>query len=251
MRSGLAVILAFIVVLSAAAAFASSQPVGGVATAQPGKVDLSGGYFYSYDKWDSNTLDGEPKIKTNVYYMQLGYGVAPGWDVYLRGGIVDGKGEGDLELKSGGKVFGSIGFHGRFFEHKPWNLAFGPVGNVALYETFSEHSSAMVGGAPAHGSFSLKDHYSADIGFGFQWKPIPRITVFGGPFYHYDHAKLEYKYSRAGRYVDDSDNVSTKNSFGPRFGANFMLTKEKDVYLQVEGQYRGYASGGASVGINF
>jgi hypothetical protein len=249
MRSSLAVILAFILVLSAAAAFASSQPVGGVATAQPGKVDLSAGYFYSKDKWDSNTVDGNATIKTNMYYGQLGYGVAPGWDVYLRAGATESKGEGDLDLKSNAKFFASVGFHGRLFEYKPWNLAFGPVGNLAFYENYSERSSAMVGGAQASGTLGLKDHYSADIGFGFQWKPIKGWTIFGGPFYHYDTAKLEYSYSRGGRYFSDSDNVHTKKPFGPRLGLNIMLTN--DLYLQIEGQSREYVSGGASIGLNF
>jgi hypothetical protein len=83
------------------------------------------------------------------------------------------------------------------------------------------------------------------LGFGFQWKPTPELTVFGGPFYHYDTAKLEVERG----FFSDSAYIHTKKSFGPRFGVNVMLTKE--LYLQIEGQSREYISGGASIGYNF
>lgn len=249
MKSGLAVILSFVIVLSAAAAFASSQPVGGVATAQPCKVELSAGYFYSKDKWDSNTLEGDAKFKTNLYYGQIGYGLAPGWDVYLRAGAGEGKSDDDSDVKSGTKFFASAGFHGRFYEYKPWNLAFGPIGNFAYYEDWTERYNDDIDGIPVSAKIKMKNHYSADIGIGFQWMPIKGVTFFGGPFYHWDTAKLEYSASGNGRSFSDSDNVHTKKPFGPRFGVNMMLGKK--AWLQIEGQYRSYASGGASIGINF
>jgi hypothetical protein len=237
MKRGLSVGLALIVVFCTAAAFASSQPVGGVATAQPGKVDLSAGYFYSQDKWESSTFSGEGKIKTNMYYGQIGYGVAPGWDIYLRAGVTDAKGDSNLDLSSNGKFFAGAGFHGRLFQYQPWNLSFGPVGNVGFYENWS--------GNVGFTDLKLKDHYSFDLGFGFQWKPMPELTVFGGPFYHYDTAKLEVERG----FFSDSAYIHTKKSFGPRLGVNVMLTKE--LYLQIEGQSREYISGGASIGYNF
>lgn len=249
MKDGLAVFLAFIMVLAAAAAFASSQPVGGMATAQCGRVELSAGYFYSKDKWDSNTLEGDAVFKSNLYYGQIGYGVAPGWDVYLRAGGLEAKSDGDADLKSGTKFFASAGFHGKMFEYKPWYLSFGPIGNFAYYENWTERATGEVDGIPVSGRLELKDHYSADIGFGFQWQPIKGFTFFAGPFYHWDTAKLEYSASGNGRSISDSDTIHTKQSFGPRFGINVMLGK--DAWLQIEGQSRSYISGGASIGINF
>lgn len=242
MKSGLAVILSFIIVLSAAAAFASSQPVGGVATAQPGKIELSAGWFYSKDKWDSNTLEGDAKFKTNLYYGQIGYGVAPGWDVYLRAGAGEGKADDFSDVKSGTKFFAGAGFHGRFYEYKPWNLAFGPIGNFAYYEDWSKRFNDDVDGSV---KIKMKNHFSADIGIGLQWVPVKGVTFFAGPFYHWDTAKLEYSAAS----FSDSDNIHTKKSFGPRFGVNIMLGKS--AWLQIEGQSRSYVSGGASIGINF
>ena len=241
MKSSLAVILSFVIVLSAAAAFASSQPVGGVATAECGKVELSAGYFYSKDKWEFDRLNAEPKVETNLYYGQIGYGVAPGWDIYLRAGGMDAQGQGELGIDSDTKFFASAGFHGRLFQYAPWNLSFGPIGNFAYYENLSDRRT--IGGT--YQKLELKDHYSADIGFGFQWQPTPWMTLFGGPFYHWDTAKLEYT---RGNLSGDED-VNTKTSFGPRFGVNFKLGK--NAWLQIEGQSREYVSGGASIGINF
>lgn len=248
MKSGLAAILALIVVLSATAAFAS-QPVGGVATAEPGKVELSAGYFYSKDKWDSNTLSGEFKFSGNTYYAQLGYGVCPGWDIYLRGGASELKSEGELDVKSGGKAFGGLGFHGKFGEYKPWKLSFGPVGNFTYYENWSDSGSGVATGVPVSGHIKLKDHYSASVGIGLQWKPIPGFTFFMGPFFFYESAKLEFNVSGPNRAISDSDYIKTKTPFGPRFGVNFKLGKA--VNMTIEGQYRDYLSGGASIGFNF
>ncbi|HAR97113.1 MAG TPA: hypothetical protein DCR97_14300 [Deltaproteobacteria bacterium] len=233
--------LGFILILPASGAFASSQPVGGVATALPCQIELSAGYFYSKDKWEFDHFDAEPKIETNIYYGQIGYGLAPGWDIYLRAGGMDAKGKGELGIDSDTKFFASAGFHGRLFQYAPWNLSFGPIGNFAYYENLSDRRN--IGGT--YQKLELKDHYSADIGFGFQWQPTPWMTLFGGPFYHWDTAKLEYT---SGNLSGDED-VNTKNSFGPRFGVNFNLSK--NVWLQLEGQSRSYVSGGASIGINF
>jgi len=195
-------------------------------------------------------VNGEAKVKTNMYYGQLGYGVAPGWDIYVRAGAAYAKGDENLDLKANDKFFASMGFHGQLFQYKPWNLAFGPAGNVGFYENWTGRNSATtVGGTSASGILSLKDHYSGDLGFGFQWKPIQCLTFFGGPFYHYDTAKVELTASADGRTFSDSVYVHTKTSFGPRLGAKIDLTK--DLYLQIEGQSREYVSGGVSIGYNF
>lgn len=64
MKHGIVVGLAFIMVLYAAGAFAA-QPLGGPAEAERGHFSLSAGYFYSKDRWDSNTLSGDFKIQTS------------------------------------------------------------------------------------------------------------------------------------------------------------------------------------------
>jgi hypothetical protein len=104
MKNGLIVSLAFIMVLCAAGAFAA-QPLEGLPEADPGKWAISGGYFYSQDKWTSNTISGnfDPKVSTYSYFGQLAFGVAQGWDLYLRAGAVDAKlVQSDVDFKSGG-----------------------------------------------------------------------------------------------------------------------------------------------------
>lgn len=244
-----AAIIALALALSAAPAFAS-QPVGGAATAAPCRFELSGGYFYSKDKWDSNTIEREPKFTANTYYGQLAFGFAPGWDIYMRGGASDSKSEGNLRVENDGNFFGGFGFHGRFGQYKPWHLAFGPVGNIMFYENWKKQTgSAVIQGTPVSGSVRLKDHYSASIGIGLQWTPIPCFTFFTGPFYFYEKAKLEFNLSGPDRTFSDSDNMKTKKPFGPRFG---MIVRLSDyLNMTIEGQYRDYLSGGASIGIPF
>jgi hypothetical protein len=251
MKHILAVGLAFVVVLCATGAFAG-QPVGGAATAEPGHFELGAGYFYSQDKWDSNTIDGNLKIKTNTYYGQFGYGIAPGWDVYLRAGVTDASGQGDQNFNDNGKFFGGIGVHGRLYEKKEWNLSLGPVGNFSYYSNWDERFSdaVVVGGVPVSiNKATLKDHYSADVGFGFQYKPVPTVTLFGGPLFHYETAKLQFSAIAGGIPINLSNNVSPKKSFGPRFGVQAMLTKE--IGMELECQYRDYFSAGGRISYAF
>lgn len=115
------------------------------------------------------------------------------------------------------------------------------MGNFAYYDKWAERGT--IDGENV--KFELKDHYSADQGFGFQWQPVPWPTLFGGPFYHSDTATLKYTIGP----VSGDEDANTKKSVGPRFGANFKLGK--NAWLQIEGQSRSYVSGGASIGINF
>jgi hypothetical protein len=253
MKHILAVSLAFVVVLCATGAFAGGQPLGGVATAEPGHFEVGAGYFYSQDKWDSNTINGEVKLKTNQYYGQFGYGIAPGWDVYVRAGVIDVKGQGDLNASDTGNFFGGIGVHGRLFEKKEWNLSLGPVANFTYYSDWDQDFDAtdVIGGVvtPRSGSFKMKNHYSADIGFGFQYKPVPAVTFFGGPFYHYETAKLEVESFFNGIPISVSNNIEPKKSFGPRFGVHAKLTE--NIGLQLEMQYREYVSAGGRISYSF
>ena len=179
----------------------------------------------------------------------MAYGLAPGWDVYLRGGGSDSTSQGDLDIHNSANGFGGLGFHGRLYEYKPWNLALGPVGNIMFYQDWTDRGSDTIDGIAVNGRVKVKDHYSASLGFGFQWKPIPGFTFFGGPFYFYEPATLDFTLSGNGRTFSDSVNVHTKTSFGPRFGLVTELTK--GINLTIEGQYRNYLSGGASIGFNF
>ena len=252
MRYSIAAALVVIIALCTTGVFAS-QPLGGPSIADPGKWAVSAGYFYSKDKWDSNTFEGEFKVKTNTYYAQFSYGLAPGWDMYLRAGAADVDGEGDFDLKDDPQFFAGIGLHGRFYNNEKYHLSLGPVANFSYYSDWEDSGSGTVniGGATLSGNGSLKmrDHYSFDVGFGFRWAPAAWVSFYGGPFYHYETAnmKLEVNTNR-GSFSDDS-NADVKRSFGGRLGISLPISK--NVGFQLEGQFRDYFSGGGQISFMF
>jgi hypothetical protein len=251
MKKGFIVSLAFIVALCATGAFAA-QPLGGPADAEPGKLALAFGYFYSQDKWTSNTISGsfDPKVETMTYYGQLAYGLAPGWDVYVRAGAVGAKlMESNVDFKSDGNFFAGLGMHGKLFEKKDWNLVLGPIANATYYSNWTDRSGNVLPTGTGLASITMKDHYSFNVGFGFQWTPIQFLTIYGGPFYNYETAKLEATGRLGGIPFSSSNNIDTDKSFGTRLGIRIPIKKEFSI--NIEGQMKDYASVGGWINFNF
>ena len=184
MKHGLAASLALIMVLCAAGAYAA-QPLGGPLDAEKGKWSTSVGYFYSQDKWSSSTIAGDfdPKVKTYSYFGQLAYGVARGWDVYLRAGAVDAKlVESPVDFTANGQFFAGLGMHGTLFQKPEWHLKLGPIANATYCSNWTSRPGNIAPTGTGVSSISVKDHYSFNVGFGFQWTPIELLTIYSGPF---------------------------------------------------------------------
>jgi hypothetical protein len=250
MKNVLVVCLAFVIVLCAAVAMAA-PPVGGPPEVDPGKIAFSAGYFYSADRWTSNTLGGgrfdfDPKVESNTYFGQVSYGLAPGWDVYVRLGAIDAKlMNSDFDWKSDAQFFGGMGIHGTLLQYKPWHLSFGPMADFAYFANWSDRATGPNGNL----SIKMTDHYSANVGFGFQYRPAPYVTFYGGPFFHYETAKLETLGNIGNVRIDDSSNIHPDKSFGSRLGAQIPITKT--ISIQAEAQFRDYVSGGAWLTYHF
>ena len=254
MKHGLVVSLALIIVLCAAGAFAA-QPLGGPVDAEKGKWAASVGYFYSQDKWTSNTLGGsfDPKVSTYSYFGQLAYGVAKGWDVYVRAGVLDAKLDQSMaDFTANGKFFTAIGTHGTFFEKKEWHLALGPIANVAYYSNWTDRSPSPLIAATGTGisSVTIKEHWSANVGFGFRWTPIQFLTIYGGPFYNYETAKLQSTGKFRGiPFAGSGNNIEADKSFGSRLGIRIPV---KDQFsINFEAQMKDYFGAGGWLTFNF
>jgi hypothetical protein len=252
MRRGLVVSLALIIVLCATGAFAA-QPLGGPAEAAPGKFAASVGYWYSADRWTSSTLgiDFDPKVNTYSYFGQLAYGLAPGWDVYVRAGVVDAKlVESSADFTSNGNFFAGLGVHGKLFEKKDWHLVLGPIANATYYSNWTDRAGNATPGGTGISSVSIRDHYSFNVGFGFQWTPIQFLTIYGGPFYNYETAKLEATGSFRGvPFSGGSSNIDTDKSFGTRLGIRIPF---KDQFsINFEAQMKDYLGAGGWLTFNF
>jgi hypothetical protein len=257
MKNGFVVSLVLIMVLCAAGAFAA-QPLGGPPESEKGKWSADVGYWYSQDKWTSNTLSGsfDPKVATYSYYGQVGYGVANGWDVYLRAGALDAKLlQSNADFDVNGKFFVGAGTHGTLFQKKEWNLALGPIANFTYYSNWTDRGGSAGNAAflAATGtgisSVTVKDHYSVNVGFGFRWQPLEFLQIYGGPFYNYETAKLESVGRIRGFPVATSgSNVNTDKSFGSRLGIRIPI---KDFSINFEAQMKDYFGAGGWLSFQF
>jgi hypothetical protein len=254
MKHVFAVSLAFIMVLCATGAFAA-QPLGGPVEAEKGKWAGSVGYFYSQDRYTSNTLSGnfDPKVTTNSYFGQLAYGVAQGWDVYVRAGVLDAKlDESNVNFTADGKFFAGIGMHGTLYQKKDWNLALGPIANFTYYTNWTDRGGNILptGAGTGLTSITVREHYSVNVGFGFRWTPVQYLTVYGGPFYNYESAKLESTgYIRGIPFAGSGNNISADKSFGSRLGLRIPF---KDQFsINFEAQMKDYFGAGGWLTFNF
>ena len=182
MKRSLVVGLAAIMVLFAAVVFAA-QPLGGPAEAEPGHSSLSAGYFYTKDRWSSNTISGDSKFQTNAYYGQFAYGLARGWGIYFRTGSITADGLSNLDIKDSNQFFMGAGMHGRLFEKKDWHLALGPIADFTWYSNWKDRVSGVVPLGP-------------------------------GPFYHYETAKLAVTGVLGTLPLSDPNNVEPTNLSG-------------------------------------
>jgi hypothetical protein len=253
MKRILSMALALMIVLCTAGAFAA-QPLGGPVDAELGKWAASVGYFYSQDRWTSNTITGDfdPKVNTYSYFGQLAYGVARGWDVYLRAGVVDAKlVQSAVDFTSNGNFFVGAGTHGTLFEKKDWHLKLGPIGNFTYYTGWTDRSPNRVpgGGGTAITSISVNEHYSFNVGFGFRWAPIEFLEVYGGPFYNYETAKLHTAGYLRGFPLSGSNNIDGDKSIGSRLGIRIPV---KDQFsINFEAQMKDYFGAGGWLSFNF
>ena len=253
MKRILSMSLALIIVLCATGAFAA-QPLGGPAEAEPGKWAADVGYFYSQDRWTSSTITGDfdPKVNTYSYFGQLAYGVARGWDVYVRAGVVDAKlVQSSADFTANGKFFAGLGAHGTLFEKKDWHLKLGPTANATYYTNWTDRQSNVVPGFPgtAVNAITVKDHYSFNVGFGFQWTPIQFLTIYGGPFWNYETAKLQTSGTFRGIPVSGSSNIEGDKSFGSRLGIRIPVKDQFSINL--EAQMKDYFGAGGWLSFNF
>ena len=254
MRHGFVVSLSLIIVLCAAGAFAA-QPLGGPTDAQSGGWAISGGYFYSQDRYTSRTISGDfdPKVTTQSYYGQVAYGIARGWDLYFRAGAIDAKlVQSAVDFKSDGNFFAAVGMHGQLFEKKDWHLNLGPIANFSYYSPWTDRGPSALLAATGTGlqAITVKDHYSFNVGLGFQWTPVQYLTIYGGPFYNYETAKLEtVGRFRGTPFSGSGNNISGDKSIGSRLGIRIPVNNMFSINL--EAQMKDYFGGGGWLTYSF
>jgi hypothetical protein len=174
-----------------------------------------------------------PKVKTNFYYVTLGYGLAENWEVFGRLGIADIKGEdrfpGYTNKWEGGNFDNDLvwGFGTRYTFYQQDKVRWGVTANMNWIDTSEDWSSSV--GQKETVDFSAYDLLVAvgptvDMG---GWK------LYGGPFFYMFNGDFDLKET----HPDDSwwkgsADVEEDSSFGGYVGAAIPLTEQIDITFE-------------------
>jgi hypothetical protein len=170
--------------------------------------------------------------------------------VYVRAGVIDAKlMQSDVNFTSNGQFFAGLGMHGKLWEKKDWHFVLGPIANASYYSNWTDRVNNIVPTGTGVAAVSMRDHYSFNVGFGFQWTPIQFLTIYGGPFYNYETAKLQTTGTFRGIPVSGSSNINTDKSFGTRLGVRIPIKDEFSINF--EAQMKDYFGAGGWLTFNF
>ena len=208
--------LVALVVLMAPAVYA--DPIGDV-TAPCGKPALSVGYFYENQKLELKDSDVRAKFRSHQMYGEGAFGLAQGWDAFLRFGGATAKVEiGDnATFKDDLTPYGSVGIRGTL----PITKGFA-IGPFAKFNYYGDWKDTIYGE-----DVKVKDNW--DVMAGLTGKiTIEKMVFYGGPFYYYTYSKVT-----AG---GESDKMKTNRNIGALLGMKVPVTAK--ISLNAEGQYK-------------
>ena len=233
--------------------FGAAKPI-----ANPGKLSLGGGYFYSQTEWESFDIEfanvmastGSQVLKSNQVYLQGSYAFSENLEEYVRFG---GANASDM-LNDHTKIFGTFGLRS-FFKVNDW-FAMGPFIQFSAYSDYKDMKSypAVAGVVPATATVltQMKNPWDFNIGLTLQTEKNGFI-VYGGPVVYWQRARvdtdLKVAVGNASVGMSDSVNVYEKANMGAFLGVTLPLTKQ--LRFEIEGQYKGKASVGGILCYSF
>jgi len=233
--------------------------------AKEGKAALGLGYFYSSAKLKpKNTEDfWEIKPTQNQAYLQLGYGIAKNWEVYLRVGGADIKiknaitdtdltNTGPKDFKDGIKPFGTLGIRGLLYESNNKSFGIGPFIQTSLYSSYKDEWTLSELGWSDSGTIKVKvkNPWDVNLGISAQVK-IGEVILYGGPAAYWNKAKAEGDAQNltTGKSFSGSTTFKEKNNIGGFAGVRVPLGK--GLSLEVEGQMKSKFSMGGALTYSF
>lgn len=208
--------LVALVLLTAPAVYA--DPVGDV-TAPCGKPALSVGYFYENQKLELRDSEATAKLTSHQVYAEGAFGLAQGWDAFLRFGGATAKVriQDEGTFKDDFTPYGSVGIRGTLPITK--SLAIGPF---AKFNYYGDWKDTIYGER-----VKIKDSW--DVMAGLTGKiDVDKMVLYGGPFYYYTYSKVT-----AG---GESDKMKTNRHIGALLGVKFPVTAK--ISVDAEGQYK-------------
>ena len=215
----------------------------GTPTAEIGQGNWSIGYDYSYSSQDTEktrasfSIDGgtpdlfEFKLKDlNVqrHYATIGYGLTPDWDVYVKLGIADVKGQGkdfgtpgdpndpgsDWGMNFDNKFAWGWGTRYTFARHD--NIAWGAALQMNWLDTELTKRDGDSRDKFTFDSYDLLISAGPTVDMG-GWK------VYGGPFYYYLNGEYKGTYERPGTTANEKADIRADRNWGGFIGSTVDL----------------------------
>ena len=249
---GIGLVVLFLVMtgLASAGQFGPTEP-----TANPGKFSFGVGYFWEDTKFDMDflSLDANFRTQSNQVYLQGSYAPVKEFEIFGRLGGADLKTKNsDLDFGDGAKFFGTLGLKAIFWQNN--NFGVGAFGQGTYrFQDYKDSLSVNFtdeNGVPSFVNLDmkLKNYYDIQGGISAQFK-CKDFIVYGGGFYYYAHAKVDFDVTVPGAFGSDTETADAKTPVGGFLGVKIPFTKQMG--LTLEGQYRDEFSGGAFLSYSF
>lgn len=240
--------LSLLLVLGTSGAVLAGQ-FGPVApAARSGEISQEIGYFRSVAEWttdESGFADGA--MTMNQAYLQAGYGLAGGWEGYLRLGGSDLSLENafaidDSEMKGSIAPFLTVGARGLLYDGKVFDL--GVFLQGTYFAPFEDSNTAVVGGTLFNEKLKLKNLWDVNLGLALQAN-IGKLAVYAGPVAYHGQGRLEARVEAGG--ISDSSTAAyeERGNVGAVAGLNLRLAR--NLNLSLEGQYKSKLSAAGAV----
>jgi hypothetical protein len=233
--------------------FGAAEPI-----ANPGKLSLGVGYFYSQTEWESfdvrfanTTVSTESQVlKSKQAYVQGSFAFSKNLEEYIRLGGAD-----TSDMLNGQTKFFWTGGLRSFFKINDW-FAMGPFLQFSAYSDCKDVKSysAVAGGAPAIATAltHMKNPWDFNIGLTLQ-TGTNGFIVYGGPVAYWQRGRVETNLmvpvGTAAVGMSDSVKIYEKSNIGAFLGVTLPLTKQ--LRFEIEGQYKGKVSVGGALSYSF
>jgi hypothetical protein len=256
----LLIAVAVMILMSGSLAYAG--PFGPIEpAAKEGKFAVGLGYFFSADKLEpsDDSYQGaadfwqKTTFSQHQLYLQAGYGLAKGWEIYGRVGAATLKGNETFDFtgysddfKDGAQAFGTIGLKGIFYSSPSFSI--GPFVQASYFGDYKDSADGAIGATAVSMEYKAKDIWDVTFGVALQ-KKFDKLIFFIGPFAYYRQLKADLQITAGGSVTSDSTKFKSEYNVGGFAGVRIPVSDK--VSFDIEGQFTNRLSGGASLHYSF
>lgn len=217
----------------------------------PPKAELEQGQYslgidYSFSDVDAEVsgygVSWTEDIKTNTLFFNLGYGIADGWEGFLRLGIADVEADdfnGDNEFV--------YGFGTKFTFSEQDAISWGTLLQIGWFSS-NDSGTVITEGHTITGKQEI-DVYEIQIAIGPTYE-VDDLKIYGGPFLHFISGDYDWSGTVTGPVINGSGSFSwdieEESVFGGYIGISKDLTENTNI--GIEFQYTGDAQ---AIGVRY